>query len=132
MNKNLIITLLLVVIVGVGGFVGGIKYQQGKQPIFNRQLGNGQGGGSPRRSLGGGGPVNGDIIASTDKSITVKLTDGSSKIILFSASTTINKASEATTADLTVGQKVAVFGTTNADGSVTAQNIQLNPVYSRP
>lgn len=129
MNKNLIITILLVVIVGAVGFFAGIKYQQSKQPSFaNRQFGNAQG---ITRQGGGGAnfrPVNGDIIASDDKSITVKLQDGSSKIILLSNSTTINKASEATKADLAVGQKVAVYGTNNSDGSVTAQNIQLNPM----
>jgi len=60
--------------------------------------------------------------------ITVKLEDGSSKIILLSEKTSINKASEGSITDLTAGEKVAVFGTTNADGSVTAQNIQINPV----
>jgi len=60
--------------------------------------------------------------------ITVKLPDGSSKIILLSEKTSINKASEGSVADLVVGEKVAVFGTTNTDGSVTAQNIQINPV----
>lgn len=53
--------------------------------------------------------------------------DGSSKIVLFSDKTEINKAAEATKEDLKVGEKVAVFGTENSDGSVTAQNIQLNP-----
>lgn len=129
MNKNLIITILLVVIVGAGGFFSGRKYQQGKQPTFNRQFGRGTGAQGDVNRPAAFRPVNGDIIASDDKSITVKLQDGSSKIVLFSNSTTINKASEATTADLTVGQKVTVFGMANSDGSVTAQNIQLNPVF---
>ena len=44
----------------------------------------------------------------------------------------INKAAAATKADLTVGQRVAVFGTTNTDGSVTAANVQLNPMMRGP
>ena len=133
-TNQMLLTIILVIIVGVGGFVGGMKYQQGKTPTFanrqgmTRQGGTGAQGGNNANRQAGFRPVNGDIIASTDKSITVKLTDGSSKIILFSASTTINKASQATPADLAVGQKVAVFGTSNSDGSVTAQNIQLNPM----
>lgn len=67
-------------------------------------------------------------LASDDKSITVKLQDGSSKIILITDKTVINKAAEATKDDLKGGEKVAVFGEINSDGSVTAQNIQLNPI----
>jgi len=41
--------------------------------------------------------------------------------------TQINKASEAAKEDLVVGETVAVFGQENQDGTVTAENIQLNP-----
>jgi len=73
-------------------------------------------------------PVNGEIISSDDKSITVKLTDGGSKIVILSDNTEINQAANATKDDLKAGEKVAVFGQENSDGSVTAQSIQLNPV----
>ena len=66
---------------------------------------------------------------SGDDSVTVKLMDGTSKIVLFSDKTEINKAQQAQTADLKVGEKVMVMGQENSDGSVTAQNIQLNPVF---
>lgn len=72
-------------------------------------------------------PVNGEIISADEKSVTVKLPDGGSKIVILSEKTSINKAAEATKEDLKVGEKVAVFGSENTDGSVTAQNIQLNP-----
>ncbi len=131
-NNYWIITVLLIIIIGGGAFFGGMKYQQSKQPSFARQSGSTQG---IRTGQGQGNgnrqdfrPVSGEIIGSDDKSITVKLTDGSSKIVLISSTTAINKADTATKDDLKTGTKVAVFGQTNSDGSVTAQNIQLNPV----
>lgn len=135
MKKNLMVTVILVIAVGIGAFFGGMKYQQSKQPSFSRQFGNNQQGtrtGQVQGQLPGNRqgfrPVNGEIIGSDDKSITVKLTDGSSKIVLITSSTSINKAAQASKDDLKNGEKVAVFGQTNSDGSVTAQNIQLNPV----
>lgn len=130
--KNPIVIVILLLLVGGGAFFGGMKYQESKQPAFSRQFGDGQGltgaGGQLQNGTRvRGGQVVGKIISQDDKSITVKLQDGSSKIILFSDTTTINKATEGSKSDLKVGEKVGVFGTTNSDGSVTAQNIQLNP-----
>ncbi len=131
MNKNVIMTILIIV-VGAGAFFGGMKYQQSKVPSFGRQFNGMQGGrngqGQPSGIRQNFRPVNGEIISADDKSITVKLTDGSSKIVLLSDKTEINKAGEATKVDLKVGEKVAVFGQQNSDGSVSAQNIQLNPI----
>lgn len=134
MKNNTIITIVLVVIVGAGGFFAGMKYQQSKQPTFSRQFGGGLGGRATEQPQGGisrGGfrPVNGEIISSDDKSITVKMQDGSSKIVLLSDKTEINKAQQVELIELKVGEKVAVFGTENSDGSVTAANIQLNPMF---
>ena len=124
MKKSIIITIILVIAVGAGGFFAGMKYQESKRSAFSRQPGTGQG---PRGTMGFR-PVSGEIIGSDDKSITVKLPDGSSKIILLAEKTEINKADKANRDELKVGEKVAVFGTENADGSITAQNIQLNPI----
>lgn len=135
-KNNILVIILVAVLVGTGAFFGGIKYQQSKQPAFSRQFGGGQGarngqGGTAglsgdRRSFR---PVNGEIISTDDKSITVKMQDGSSRIVMLSDKTEINKAASGTKDDLKVGEKVAVFGTDNTDGSVTAQNIQLNPQF---
>jgi hypothetical protein len=161
-QKQLLITAVLVLVVGVLAFAGGMYFQKSRQSMFNRQWAadgkfgsgtvsfsqGGPGGGNVAFGQMGGGrgtggaaggangsvrtmgirPVDGEIIATNDQSITVKLADGSSKIVVLSANATINKAAVATKADLTVGQKVAVFGQANADGSVTAQSIQLNPL----
>lgn len=129
MKKLPIVTIILVLVFGVGGFFAGMKYQQSKQPAFTRQFGGGQGARNGQVNRQGFRPVNGEIISADEKSITVKMLDGSSRIVLFSDKTEINKAASGTKEDLKVGEKVAVFGTENSDGSVTAQNIQLNPTF---
>ena len=57
---------------------------------------------------------------------------GSSKIIILTDSTAINKSAEGTREDFKTGEKIGVFGTENSDGSITAQNIQLNPTVRFP
>lgn len=134
-NNHIFLILVLLVVIGAGAFYGGMKYQQGQQTSLSQA---GAGGGNSAGARGGGArgagnrngfrPVSGDILSADDTSITVKLADGSSRIVLINDKTTINKAVVAAKADLKVGEKVAVFGTTNTDGSVSAQNIQLNPI----
>ncbi len=129
-NNNLIVGTVIISLSGLS-FFGGIKYQQSKSPAtgFNRgqfpQGGNRTGGTNGINRVGG--QIIGEIISADDKSITVKLTDGGSKIILIGSNTSIIKSTQTTSADLVIGTKVGVFGQTNTDGSVTAQNIQLNP-----
>lgn len=135
MNKNLIITAIIALLVGVGGFYGGMKYQQsqavsrftnlrGENAQFVQRMGGQNGNGLPTQT--GFQPVNGEIISSDDTSITVKLQDGSSRIVLLSDSTTINKAETGSKEDLKNGEKVFVVGNSNSDGSISANSIQLN------
>lgn len=133
--KNITLPILIVaIIVAAGaGFFGGMKYQQSQRPNF-QALRNGIGRTGAAGQFGGRGgtngfrPINGDIISADNNSITVKLADGTSRIIILTDKVMINKAETATIADLKVGTKVAVFGQTNSDNTITAQNIQLNPI----
>lgn len=129
-KNNIIILVVVALIVGAGAFFAGMQYQQktqsvagvsGKMQVMGKNGMFQQRGGAPQ----GMTPVNGEIISQDDTSITVKLDDGSSKIIILSDKTTINKTSEGSTADLKTGEKVTAFGTTNPDGSITAQNVSL-------
>lgn len=128
-NNQPIIGLLLIVFAAIG-FLGGMKYQQSKTPTTSNIRGQFAGGARQGGVAGGnrGGQIVGDIINADTKTITIKLTDGSSKIIFLSSNSIIIKSTQADISDLTVGTKVGVFGQTNPDGSVTAQNISLNPV----
>jgi hypothetical protein len=48
---------------------------------------------------------------------------------LLSDSTAISKSESAAKEDLKVGEKISAFGSQNQDGSITANTIQLNPVF---
>lgn len=132
MKNNYVITAILVLVFTGAGFYGGMKYQQSRTQTFSGQFNNRQGmmrnniqGGANR---GGFKPVAGEIISADDRSITVKLQDDSSKIVLINDKTQINKAETVNKSELKAGEKVSVFGSENTDGSVTAQNVQLNPI----
>lgn len=135
-NSMVVIAAVIALLVGAGGgFYAGMQYQQSKAPQVTG--GNFAGGGAASgfrtggaRGTGAGSgmrPVVGQITSSGNGTITVKLADGSSKIVLISGSTTIAKTSPGAASDLTTGVTVAAFGTTNSDGSVTATNVQINP-----
>lgn len=135
MKNNILIAGIIALIIGAGGgFFAGMTFQK-SQPVTNlRQFGNGQlgsrTGDQNRGRIGGGGRQTvGEVINQDDTSMTVKLPDGSTKIVLYSSKTIFNKAAEASISDIKVGTRVGVFGTENSDGSVTAQNIQLNPAF---
>lgn len=77
---------------------------------------------------GNGGLTIGEITKIEDGSITLKTTDGSSKIILISSDTTFTQSTSATKTDLKVGSKIMVTGATDTNsGSITGKTIQLNP-----
>ncbi|MDO8610885.1 MAG: DUF5666 domain-containing protein [bacterium] len=139
MKQSQIVSIILgFIIIGGVAFFGGMKYQESKTTTNQSQagtFGNGQGmmrnnGQFGNRTGGqtGSRATTGDIVATSDNSITVKMQDGSSKIVLYSPNTPINKSDKATSTDLKTGERIAVFGTDNSDGSVTAQDIQLNPM----
>lgn len=142
MKSPITISIIVAIIFTGAGFFGGMQYQKSKTPTFTGRVGNGQFGPGQGFNRGSGNgnsqmrngfrPVSGEITSVDDKSITVKMEDGSSKIVILSDKTEINKADTATKDELKTGTRVAVFGTTNSDGSVTASNIQLNPRIFAP
>ncbi len=74
---------------------------------------------------GGSRSLTGEVISQSDDSLTIKLSDGSTKIVFVSDSTQITKSVDGTIDDLSEGEQIFVSGSENPDGSYTAQIIQL-------
>jgi hypothetical protein len=85
----------------------------------------GQNGLALNRTGGMNGGASGEVIAKDDKSITVKLKDGGSKIVFYSEKTSVLKTATTSLNDVLIGEQVAVIGSSNQDGSVNADSIQL-------
>ena len=126
--------IIIVIVVAAAAFYGGLTYEKGKVASsfagagaggrFGGRFGGGQGG------PGGGAsgimkPISGQIVSTSSNAITVKLSDGSSKIVDLSSQTKINKTTQGAVSDLTTGQQVTTFGTANSDGSITAQAVNV-------
>ena len=138
MKNNVAVIVIIALLVGGGlGFFGGMQYQKGQRSAAAAQF---AAGGFGARGFSGtagargrnGNGASGTILSADASSITVQLADGSSKIVLVTSSTSINKATQGSMSDLAVGTKVAAFGTTNSDGSITATNVQVNPMMRGP
>lgn len=127
-QTSYLVTAVIALVVGAAAFYGGMQYQMKKMPMMGgRPMGGQMGGrmGAPARTMTGMAPVSGEIISQDDTSITVKMPDGSSKIVLLSEQTSINKSSEGSKTDLQTGEQVTAFGTQNQDGSITAQSVSI-------
>ncbi|NMB48351.1 hypothetical protein GYA13_02800 [Candidatus Kuenenbacteria bacterium] len=131
MKKTLPIMIVIVVLVAAGSFYGGTKYQSSKIPSRGQFTGGPQGmmsgpGGMNRAGNSSMSFIGGEIISKDDQSVTIKLNNGGSKTVLYSASTTIGKMATGTADDLSIGTSVMVTGKSTTDGSLTAESIQIH------
>jgi len=128
MNKktSVIVSIIVLVVVAGGAFYGGMLYGK-SQNVRSFPGGNFQTR-INRAGANGSSFILGNIIAKDSSSITLQLPGNSgSKIIFYSDITQISKFAAGTANDLAPGISVSVTGTTNSDGSVTAQSIQIRP-----
>ena len=131
MNTKQWVTLVVVAIVFAGGgFFGGMRYQQSKTPVRAA----GAAGFAGRRTGGAaaGSFVSGQVLSVDSNTITVQLASGGSQHVILAPSTQYGKMVSGSSTDVTVGTSIIATGSTNSDGSVTAQNVQIRTGTSTP
>ena len=134
-TKHISIILVGIILAGACGFYGGTLYaksrsgtgqgQQVQAGAGARTFRGGQAGGQMGR--GQQGIASGEVLSKDGQSLSLKLRDGGSKLVFLSASTTVSKLADAKLDDVAAGAEVTVNGAPNADGSITAQFIQIRP-----
>lgn len=127
-KKNLTVVLVVVgLVTALIGFWGGTYYQKNQQSTdFVGQMNGQQDTDSSSQQMTrnqAGGLVSGEITSISESSITIKTEDGSSKLVVYSDSTTISKTAEVSIDDLEVGDEANIMGDEDSDGIVTAQTI---------
>ncbi|MGB9848189.1 MAG: hypothetical protein ACPLKV_03245 [Minisyncoccia bacterium] len=130
-NKNLIFVIILIVAVIIS-FYGGMKYQQNKSVTinqtanarnFNRFGVNGNATNSLnflRQQI-----IIGEIIAKDDQTLTIKLPNGGSQIVVYSNVTKVEKNEPAKLSDLKVGQNVMISTQSVDQKTLSATSIQI-------
>ena len=129
----------------IAAFVGGLEYGKSSAAAATASTnatrgtfsgaGTFAGGGARAGRVGaGGGFVTGKIVSVDPTSISVEMPNSTSTsattgstVVLYSDGTSILKSIIGSAADLYAGENVTVTGTTNSDGSVSANSIQIRP-----
>ncbi len=128
MKKIIPIIIVAAFLIG-GSFYGGMLYGQSKKSLAGPQNFQANGGNFQRGTTkdSGAAMLNGEVTAKDEQSLTIKTSDGSSKIVFFSDATQISRMAEGTVSDVEIGKQIIVTGQQNSDGSYTAKTIQLSP-----
>lgn len=131
MNKttSIVIVIIILLIVGGGAFYFGMNYGKSQSAALSTAARANFAGMRGSRTGGANASfISGSIIAKDNTSITLQLpSNAGSKIIFYSTATQISKMAAGTADDLAVGTSVSITGTTNSDGSITSQSIQIRP-----
>lgn len=134
-KNNIILGVVAAAVLLGASFWSGVSYAKNQAPMRGgfatangaQFAGRGGTGMMGTRTGAMGGFTAGQILSKDANSITIKMQNGSTKIVLINGSTTVMKQASGTQNDLSVGTEVVVTGPANSDGSVTATAVQIRP-----
>ena len=120
-KKTLAIVIIIIIAAGAV-FYAGAKYEKHKLSA----LGLLSGSKSSSKKATAGNSIKGTVTATDDKSVTIKMADGTDKTIEFSSGMTFGNNAAGSASDLFVGELVVIAGENNPDGSFAATNIRIS------
>jgi uncharacterized spore protein YtfJ len=125
--KTIVAIVVAVVLLAVG-FGSGMAYgKRGSQQGYGARSGQMMNGRMGARTGQDTGMAAGEVMNKEAGSFVVKMQNGSTKIVLTTASTTVSKMTEGSVSDFSNGTAVMVIGQNNTDGSITAKQVQIRP-----
>ncbi len=127
-NKHFTLVVILIVVALFVGFFAGDYYKGSQTKASSTAFQTGASGASGFRSRAGAlgaGAIVGTIISKDSQSITLSLQNGGSQIIFVSPSTNITESVAGSLDNLATGTNVMVIGTSNTDGSETANQVMV-------
>jgi formylmethanofuran dehydrogenase subunit A len=130
-NKNILYIVLgisLLVVFIIGFQIGKIQSKNSNLANFRNNQNFNRMGVTTKTANGnrmGFNSTVGEIIEKSDNSITIKLRDSGSKIVIVSNSTEVFKTMNVEKDNLKVGDNVMVDGKTNDDGTITANSLRI-------
>ena len=126
--KNKTTLIILGIIVAIGLFYGGYAYGSSSNVSSAVSARTGRTGTTSFAGYPGanalGSATTGIVVSSDATSITVALKSGSA-VVFYSTSTPIMKTVSGSENDISTGANITVIGTTNSDGSIIANSIQI-------
>jgi hypothetical protein len=133
-NNQIVIAVVVTAIVfGGGGYFFGKQGTKAQAPqTFTRGTQGGVGQNASGRTarpggMAGGGMTSGEVLSKDGTSLTLKLRDGGSRIVIYAPSTNILRTASGTIEDISIGAQISVIGTQNPDGSMVATSLQVRP-----
>ena len=123
MNKP--IKIIIVLAIAAALFYGGFAYGQSTGSASTSSASAYSGARATRTGgFAGGSATVGTVVSSDATSVTIALKSGS-VVAFYSTSTPIMDTTIGSPNDIVAGANITVLGTTNSDGSITANSIQL-------
>ena len=126
MNRNIIITAIVALGIGLGG---GYAAARASAPAntggSNASFARGGARSLRSRNQSANGFIAGTVAKKDSESITINTRDGNSHLVLLTPATSVFKSVAGSLTDVTIGSTVTVSGSTNSDGSISADSIQL-------
>lgn len=127
MRRLILPVVIAAVIAGGLGFYVGTRYPAGTVSGTYLYGGTGSSVRSNHGNSGGVGAVTGSIVSEDAQGVIIKLPNGNTQIVFVSTTTPVLKSVQGSISDLSVGQNVVISGTTNPDGSLTAEDVRVRP-----
>ena len=135
-KEHFIATIVIALVLIVAAYALGAHHATKGRTAGARGAYSGMAGGMGSGRAGsmtrGAGFLTGTVLSKDASTLTLKMADGSTKIVLYSGSTQVMHTTAGTADDVAVGSQVSVQGTTNPDGSTTASTISIRPAGMAP